>query len=459
MIKLSMLIVDDEPQILESLSQIFDLDYQVFSATNGKDALDMLQRLPEVAIVISDQRMPGMRGSEFLKHVRHIYPDSMRILLTGYADLEAVLESVNIGEVFRYVRKPWQPETLKSIVSLAAASYILRKQKKARLAQPTTHQPTSATLSALEPHRHIPTTAATLTLPPMPTSDIDADNERRGLQGDPTVVLLNGRRKGDISAERLLFSSFEEEFLAAFPHENPDAVHKAVAEVQQYQSFEEEFFAKLHEQAEAEGLRLEPPALPNEPLAEPSDVFRKVFHGRSGKPKILVVDDEKRVLRSLSELLMDDYDIIACTNAETALDILETNSFIAVVLSDQRMPKTNGVQLLLDAQHIAPLVPKILMTAYSDVEEVMQLINEGQIFRHIQKPWNIERLRDSLKQAVDECRLRVENGLRARYALSSTPAIAPASQKTPELPAKSAAVQAAELESLKKITDLYKKRI
>ncbi|MFN3393936.1 MAG: response regulator [Candidatus Thermochlorobacter sp.] len=120
--KPKMLIVDDEPNVLESLCQLFDLEFHVLTASDGQMALSLLQHHPEVAIVISDQRMPGMSGVELLKHVKQLAPNTMRILLTGYADLEAVLDSVNVGEVFRYVRKPWVAETLKSIVALAMAS-------------------------------------------------------------------------------------------------------------------------------------------------------------------------------------------------------------------------------------------------------------------------------------------------------------------------------------------------
>lgn len=130
--QLKLLLVDDEPQVLESLSQLFDYEYKVLTATSGEAALSLLNAHRDIAIIISDQRMGGMRGVDLLRHVKQQIPESIRILLTGYSDLESVLQSVNVGEVFRYVRKPWQPDTLKSIVALAAATYILRGQREKR---------------------------------------------------------------------------------------------------------------------------------------------------------------------------------------------------------------------------------------------------------------------------------------------------------------------------------------
>jgi response regulator RpfG family c-di-GMP phosphodiesterase len=80
--------------------------------------------------------------------------------------------------------------------------------------------------------------------------------------------------------------------------------------------------------------------------------------------------------------------------------LLEQDSFVTLLLTDQRMPKKTGTELLIDSREIAPLVPKVLITAYTDVEDVIRLINEGQIFRYIQKPWNPEKLRETIAEAV-----------------------------------------------------------
>lgn len=113
-----LLCVDDEQFILSALHRLFKSQYDVRIASSGSEALRMLSAEP-VDVVISDQRMPGMTGVELFKQVRELAPNTMRILLTGYADLPATIEAVNSGEVFRYVTKPWSNDSLRMTVALA----------------------------------------------------------------------------------------------------------------------------------------------------------------------------------------------------------------------------------------------------------------------------------------------------------------------------------------------------
>ncbi|MFN3638466.1 MAG: response regulator, partial [Chloroherpetonaceae bacterium] len=140
----------------------------------------------------------------------------------------------------------------------------------------------------------------------------------------------------------------------------------------------------------------------------------KAFLGKTGKPKILVVDDEQGVLVALSQLLSDEYEVITCQSADAAIKLLQQDSFVTLLLTDQRMPKKTGTELLIDSREIAPLVPKILITAYTDVEDVIRLINEGQIFRYIQKPWNPEKLRETIAEAVMLCKHQITSQLSLR---------------------------------------------
>jgi DNA-binding NtrC family response regulator len=113
------LCVDDEPNILRSLQWMLRKDFDVMTAPDGFTALDML-RHHDFDVIVSDQRMPGMIGSEFLREARKVAPRAMRILLTGYSDMQAILRSINEGEVFRFVNKPWSNEELSATVSEAA---------------------------------------------------------------------------------------------------------------------------------------------------------------------------------------------------------------------------------------------------------------------------------------------------------------------------------------------------
>lgn len=118
-VKPKVLLVDDEERILRSLGLLLRMQYQVFATSDGHEALQILKR-EKIHVLISDQRMPVMTGSELLRHARGIAPDTVRILLTGYADADAALEAVNEGEIFRYINKPWGPKELRDTIAQAA---------------------------------------------------------------------------------------------------------------------------------------------------------------------------------------------------------------------------------------------------------------------------------------------------------------------------------------------------
>lgn len=120
------LCVDDEPNILRALSWLLRKDFQVVTAESGAEALDLI-RQGDFDVVISDNRMPGMSGVEFLGQVKTLAPRAMRILLTGYSDMQAVIQSVNHSEVFRFVSKPWDVVELPMVVAQAAE--IARRQE------------------------------------------------------------------------------------------------------------------------------------------------------------------------------------------------------------------------------------------------------------------------------------------------------------------------------------------
>lgn len=112
------LFVDDEERVVNQLRIIFRQDYEVHTATSGAAALQIMQST-QIDVVVSDQRMPGMTGIEFLDQVRRLQPSAMRLLLTGYSDLAAIVGSVNEGEVFRFINKPWDHAEIQEIIASA----------------------------------------------------------------------------------------------------------------------------------------------------------------------------------------------------------------------------------------------------------------------------------------------------------------------------------------------------
>ena len=131
------LVVDDEEAILESLEFTLGTEYRVFTAQTGEEGLDILDR-EEIALVISDQVMPGMSGVEFLEKVIERNPRAIRMMLTGYADMSSLVRAINDGRIYRYVAKPWEPDELRINVRRALESYELLSEN-AQLAADLAH--------------------------------------------------------------------------------------------------------------------------------------------------------------------------------------------------------------------------------------------------------------------------------------------------------------------------------
>lgn len=120
----NLLIIDDELEITKALTRQFRRKYNVFSTTDATDGL-MIMEKENIHVVLSDQRMPGMTGIEFFNKIKDKYPDALKLILTGYTDIEAVIGAINEGQVFRYVKKPWNPDELDSIISEAFEKFEL----------------------------------------------------------------------------------------------------------------------------------------------------------------------------------------------------------------------------------------------------------------------------------------------------------------------------------------------
>lgn len=129
-----LLVVDDEPEVLRTLHDLFRREYQVVTFERANDALASLEAL-DPPVVMSDQRMPGMTGVEFLREVKKRRPEATRLLFTGYADLQAVIEAINQGHVFRYIAKPWDPNELGGIVRQAIDQNKLLVERRRLIAE------------------------------------------------------------------------------------------------------------------------------------------------------------------------------------------------------------------------------------------------------------------------------------------------------------------------------------
>ena len=130
-----LLFVDDEPEVVEALNRLFRRDYEVVTATGGRQALDILGRT-RVDLIICDQRMPDVTGNQVLAAARACQPEAIRILLTGYSDMETLVKCVNEAGLYRYVTKPWEPAELRQMVAKAIEDLLQDRMLKGLLLSP-----------------------------------------------------------------------------------------------------------------------------------------------------------------------------------------------------------------------------------------------------------------------------------------------------------------------------------
>ncbi len=126
----SILIVDDEKNILNALRRLLNEEgYQIYTALSGEGGLEILKR-EKIDLIISDQKMPGMEGLEFLEKTVDNYPDVIRIILTGHAELNDAIRAINEGCVYKFIMKPWNDEELKITIRRALEQYDLIMQNR-----------------------------------------------------------------------------------------------------------------------------------------------------------------------------------------------------------------------------------------------------------------------------------------------------------------------------------------
>ena len=133
--QVKILCVDDEPNVLNALRRLFlDEDYEILTAGSSEAGLQILEG-ERAQLIISDYRMPGMNGVEFLKNVCGRWPETIRIVLSGYADISAIVASINEGQIYKFIPKPWNDDELRVTVANAVERYFLAKKNRALTAE------------------------------------------------------------------------------------------------------------------------------------------------------------------------------------------------------------------------------------------------------------------------------------------------------------------------------------
>lgn len=133
------LVVDDEPEILFSLRGLLRREFEVQTAESAQEAMEILQQQP-IHVVMTDQRMPAMTGVELLSRVQGEWPDAIRMVFTGYADVKAVIDAINEGHIYRYITKPWDPDELRALLRQACEEYDRIIERRQLLTDLHAHQ-------------------------------------------------------------------------------------------------------------------------------------------------------------------------------------------------------------------------------------------------------------------------------------------------------------------------------
>lgn len=191
----SVLFVDDEAHILTSLKRLLRKEpYKVHTAEGGKAGLELLAENP-VQMVVSDQRMPEMSGTQFLHQVKLLYPDTVRIVLSGYAEAASIVDAINEGEVYRFIGKPWKDEELRLTIRQGLEHYDIVQENR-RLHEQSARQLEQLTLlnhqlegSVEDRTRSLQFSQDVLESLPLMVLGISQDEE---------LILTNNRARNDI---------------------------------------------------------------------------------------------------------------------------------------------------------------------------------------------------------------------------------------------------------------------
>lgn len=388
------LFVDDEKRVLNSMRGLFRREYELFLTTNGAEAVQLVAE-HDIDVIVADQRMPGLSGVEVLGRVREKSPRTVRILLTGYADPEAIEGSINVGEVFRFLSKPCPPKLLRETLKLGvSASQISNAAQPAARPAP----PQAATSNPL------PVAAAANVTPEPPKATALTPYAAPEEAQTPDIVL-------------------------PAPATAPAAVAAIDTDSDQTRNSERVASSEMDEATMP--LLDEQPATPNPPPIPAGDSSHWNNH-----TEIVLSGDSSQEVQKLDvanavETKMNDVGVAVFTVnpqfAESAMRAIavDRNAMLATTLVkvaevlEQREAGvlvtdfTSDIGLLQNMigtlKHHLPELVTIVVSENRDATDMINLINYGQVFRYVEKPIEAEMLRADVNAAVLKHLQLVEN--------------------------------------------------
>ena len=350
-VKPALLFVDDERRVLTSMRAMFRREYDVLLANSGYEALEILEKRDDIHVVVSDQRMPGMTGVELLATVKGDYPSSMRILLTGYADLDAVEASINESEVFRYLMKPCPTDELKDAVALAVQA--------ARVSQ----------LAGVDELAAVP------------------DDELEKIE----MVDVLEESVQDAMDDALIYE-VEEITDAA---EVPELIEAEFAETVLSEA------AEFVESVEGAAQAIEPlpfvAAETSEDVDDSND--SAAVQQETVDPEVLVLTQDADLLEGVNLAIGPQYAVREADSIDIALLRLSEHP-IGVLITDLAVNESEIDELTRVLKHEVPELVTIIASERSDAALLIGLINHGQIFRFLLKPLQVAQTRIWLNSAM-----------------------------------------------------------
>jgi len=449
----TVLFVDDERRVLTSMRAMFRRDYDVLLANSGQEALDLLREY-DVDVIVSDQRMPGMTGVDMLKQVKTLAPRAMRILLTGYADLKAIEASINEGEVFRFLTKPCAPEQLREAIehaieasavdaSAVEASAVETSGVDAWDVEASLEEawpgessgtgPLTADSEAPEPAvpdsvarsgdidfgLGLESTVEVVSPEDSTTSSVLASDAfelievvpKGGTATTPPAGLQPLPRRtptpptaghevsvGPRSTVNLLVS--DRRAVAAGPMQTPESPEVAVAP----STPRSPVMHRPHRPVRTPAARRPPPATKS-----------------IGDVDLLVLTQDTAMVGLIEGALDGRHRLHAASDVDGALALLEAHP-IGVLVTDLVVREDEIAELTTQLKQHVPELVTIVASERSDAQQLIDLINYGQIFRFLLKPLHGGQCRLSIDSAIGRHReLALDPSLARRHVVAARP--------------------------------------
>ncbi|HKL63397.1 MAG TPA: response regulator [Woeseiaceae bacterium] len=395
--KPKVLFVDDEKRVLNSMRALFRRDYELHLTTDGAEAIRIAEA-EGVDVIIADQRMPGLCGVEVLGEVRQRVPSAVRILLTGYADLDAIEGSINIGEVFRFLSKPCPPQQLRE--TLAEAVQAARESGSAARAAALVEAPAPPPerREAPQPPAAVPPAAPTAA----PAQDHAATVPNLALElerEEPPAPAPSAPPREEPADEVIVLSSEPDE-----PEEQAVLPASGAEEPEE----EEEAIVLSSGAGEADEAAADEIVLGSEREPEFGDTIvigDDSASGRSGacadmdRVGVALFTSDGAFAERVQQVLGERYRV---THASTLVQVTEllSDAGAGVLVTDFCTDGAMLRNMLSTLKRYLPQLITIVVSDERDATEMISLINHGQVFRYMSKPMDEARLVQNVNAAV-----------------------------------------------------------